>query len=61
MSLWQEGQYVEAPVSDRARLGIGTEVSGPAVLTQLDCTTLLLKGQVAQVHRLGSLIVTDSV
>ena len=61
VSLWQEGQYVEAPVYDRARLGIGTEVSGPAVLTQLDCTTLLLKGQVAQVHRLGSLIVTDSV
>lgn len=49
----------QAPVYDRARLGHGAVVEGPAVLTQLDATTLLLPGQVAEVHRFGSLIITD--
>jgi N-methylhydantoinase A len=57
--LWVGTEYVQAPVYDRARLGVGEVVEGPAVLTQLDCTTLLLSGQKAQVHRLASLIVTD--
>ena len=46
-------------VYDRARLGAGASIEGPAILTQLDATTLLLPGQVATVHRLGSLIVRD--
>jgi N-methylhydantoinase A len=50
---------VRAPVYDRTRLGAGDRVAGPAVLTQLDATTLLLPGQVAEVHRLGSLIVRE--
>lgn len=49
----------EAPVYDRARLGAGAVIHGPAVLTQLDTTTLLLPGQKAETHRLGSLIVTE--
>ena len=32
---------------------------GPAVLVQLDCTTLLLPRQVATVHDTGSLLVID--
>ncbi len=48
-----------APVYDRARLGAGDRIAGPAVLTQLDATTLLLPNQTAEVHRLGSLIVRE--
>jgi N-methylhydantoinase A len=50
---------VRAPVYDRARLGASDRLSGPAVITQLDATTLLLPGQAAEVHRLGSLIVRE--
>jgi N-methylhydantoinase A len=50
-----------AKVYDRARLGAGDRIDGPAILTQLDATTLLLPGQAAEVHRLGSLIVQDNV
>ncbi len=49
-----------ARVYDRTRLGSGDVISGPAVLTQLDATTLLLPGQVAEVHELGSLIVREA-
>jgi N-methylhydantoinase A len=51
---------LRAPVYDRTRLGAGDRISGPAVLTQLDATTLLLAGQTAEVHELGSLIVREA-
>jgi N-methylhydantoinase A len=50
---------LRARVYDRARFGMGDVVSGPAVLTQLDATTLLLPGQVATVHERGALIVKE--
>jgi N-methylhydantoinase A len=50
---------LRARVYDRARLGMGDVVSGPAVLTQLDATTLLLQGQTATVHERGALIVKE--
>jgi N-methylhydantoinase A len=49
----------EAAVYDRARLGAGNVIAGPAILTQLDATTLLLPDQIAEVHPLGALIVRD--
>jgi N-methylhydantoinase A len=51
---------LRARVYDRARLGSGDRIHGPAVLTQLDATTLLLPGQTAEVHELGSLIVKEA-
>ncbi|MGH8432476.1 MAG: hydantoinase/oxoprolinase family protein, partial [Solimonas sp.] len=50
---------VEAPLYDRARLGAGAVIEGPAVVTQLDATTLLLPGQTAEVHPSGCLIVRE--
>ena len=50
---------VMAPVYNRARLGVDAEVDGPAVLTQLDATTLLLPGQAGRMDRYGSLIVCE--
>jgi N-methylhydantoinase A len=52
---------VEAPVYDRARLGAGDVIAGPAILTQLDATMLLLPDQSAEVHPLGALIVRDEL
>jgi N-methylhydantoinase A len=54
-----EGE-TEAPVLDRARLGAGARLRGPAVITQLDATTLVLPGQVAEVHPCGALLVAES-
>ena len=49
----------DVPMYDRTRLGAGARIMGPAVVTQLDSTTLILEGQVAEVHKLGSLIVRE--
>ena len=50
---------VDAPIYDRAQLGAGAAIDGPAIVTQLDATTLLLPGQLGEVDRLGNLIVTE--
>jgi N-methylhydantoinase A len=50
---------VEAPVYDRARLGAGVILHGPAIVKQLDATTLLLPDQTAEMHPMGSLIVRE--
>jgi len=47
------------PVYARDRLGAGVVIQGPAILTQLDATTLLFPGQVAEVNRVGALIVQE--
>jgi N-methylhydantoinase A len=50
---------VEAPIYARDRLGAGTRIAGPAIITQLDATTLLLPRQTAEVHATGSLVVRE--
>ena len=50
---------IDTPIYDRTRLGAGATIAGPAILTQLDATTLLLPGQTAEVHPLGSLVVRE--
>ena len=51
------GTFVECPVYDRTRLGVDDDIKGPAIIEQLDSTTLLLPGQTARVHESGSIII----
>jgi N-methylhydantoinase A len=59
----QEVDFGEGPraaaIYARAGLGAGARVAGPAIVTQLDATTLLVPGQVAEVDRHGALIVRE--
>jgi N-methylhydantoinase A len=50
---------VEAPIYDRALLGAGARIDGPAILTQLDATTLVLSGQTAETDRYGNLAISE--
>ncbi|SHG41301.1 hydantoinase/oxoprolinase family protein [Geodermatophilus nigrescens] len=52
------GERVSASVYDRARLRAGDIVAGPAIVTEMDSTTLVLPGHVATVHASGSLLIT---
>jgi N-methylhydantoinase A len=52
--------WTATPLYDRARLGAGAVVRGPAVLDQLDSTTVLGPGQQATVDRFGNLVVVQS-
>ena len=45
------------PVFDRERLAPGHAIAGPAVVEQMDATTLLLPGQTARVDPYLNLII----
>ena len=53
------GGEVDCPVYVRERLDIGLRVEGPAILEQLDSTTVIGPGQVARVDEWKNLIVME--
>ena len=55
------GSVAETPIYDRGKLGRGATLTGPAILTQLDTTTLIAPGWTACVHSSGALIMTKDV
>ncbi len=55
--IWVGGGHVDAGVYDRTALLAGNVVAGPAVITEMDSTTLVLPGHAATVHPSGSLLI----
>jgi N-methylhydantoinase A len=53
-----EGGTMDCPIVDRNQLGADAVIEGPAILTQLDSTTLVLPGQTGRVDRYGNLLLT---
>lgn len=52
-----DGATVEANIYDRATLRAGDVITGPAIVTEMDSTTLVLPGHAATVHATGSLLI----
>ena len=56
-TVFVDGAHVEASVYDRAGLRAGDVVPGPAVVAEMDSTTLVLPGHSATTHPSGSLLI----
>jgi N-methylhydantoinase A len=56
--VWQaeERGFVTCPVYDRARLEAGNRIAGPAIVEQMDATTVVLPGMSARVDAYANLI-----
>jgi N-methylhydantoinase A len=54
-----DGTEFDCPVYEREQLDVGSTFAGPAILEQLDCTTVVRPGQTARVDEWKSLIVTQ--
>ncbi len=54
-----DGKEIDCPVYQRERLDMGLSLTGPAILDQFDCTTVLYPGQAARVDEWKNLIVTQ--
>jgi N-methylhydantoinase A len=52
--------WVDTPIYDRARLGAGDVVEGPAVLEEFSSTVPIHPGFTARVDRFGNLVITRS-
>lgn len=57
--LFDDSGRVETDIYDRADLAVSQIVSGPAIIDQLDTTTVLPPGFEAEVHETGTLIITQ--
>ncbi len=55
-----DGETIDCPVFQREKLDVGLTFAGPAVLDQLDCTTVICPGQIARVDEWKNLIVTEA-
>jgi N-methylhydantoinase A len=58
--IWHDGEEHEATVYDRTRLRAGDRVAGPAIVTEMDSTTLILPDHVGEVDRFGNLLITPA-
>jgi N-methylhydantoinase A len=52
------GGLMQTPLVDRAKLGAGTVFTGPAILSQLDTTSVVPPGWSGRVHQSGAIILT---
>ena len=53
---YYEREWHDAVIHDRRKLGAGTVVEGPAIVVEMDSTTLLLPGHAATVDTVGNLL-----
>ena len=57
---YYEQEWHDAVIYDRDKLGVGTVVPGPAIIVEMDSTTLILPGHAATVDKVGNLLVNPA-
>ncbi|ORI27075.1 hydantoinase/oxoprolinase family protein [Rhodococcus sp. 1168] len=55
--VWMDGKFCSAGIYDRSKLLAGNIVTGPAVIKEMDSTTLVLSGHAATVHSSACLLI----
>jgi N-methylhydantoinase A len=55
-----EQDWYDAVIYDREKLGVGTVVPGPAIVVEMDSTTLILPGHAATVDKIGNLLINPA-
>jgi N-methylhydantoinase A len=58
--LWMEGREQEAVIYDRAKLRAGDQIPGPAIVTEMDSTTLIETNHVATVDAVGNILINPA-
>ncbi len=53
----ESGRFVACPVYDRERLAAGHRIEGPAIIEQMDSTTLVLAGQTATIDAYANILI----
>jgi N-methylhydantoinase A len=55
--VYVQGAFADAPIYDRRKLRAGDVIAGPAIVVEMDSTTLVLPGHSATTHPSGSLLI----
>lgn len=59
-TLWMDRREQAAVIYDRARLRYGDTIPGPAIVTEMDSTTLIESGCVAIVDKVGNILINPA-
>ena len=57
---YYETEWHDAVIYDRSQLGVGTVIPGPAIIVEMDSTTLILPGHAATVDKVGNLLINPA-
>lgn len=60
-SIYVDGADWKAIIYDRSKLKSGNRLLGPAVITQMDTTTLILPGHTGEVDTVGNILIRPNV
>ena len=60
-TLFVDGKDHPAKIYDRAKLLAGNRISGPAIVSQMDTTTLILPGHTGEVDAVGNILIRPNV
>jgi N-methylhydantoinase A len=55
-----QGEWLPTKIYDRVKLGAGSRIQGPAIVTEFDSTTVVLSGYEAEVDRYLNLIINPA-
>ena len=55
--IFMDGKDVTAKIYDRDKLQAGNKFAGPAIVTEMDATSLVLNGHDAEVDAFGNLLI----
>ena len=55
--IYHDGQHHEAKIYERTKLLAGNRIVGPAIVTQMDATTLILPGHAGVVDAVGTILI----
>ncbi|WP_340588941.1 hydantoinase/oxoprolinase family protein [Erythrobacter alti] len=59
-SLWMDGEEHAAVIYDRSKLRQGDTIPGPAIITEMDSTTLVETGCVAKIDAVGNILINPA-
>jgi N-methylhydantoinase A len=58
--LWMDGREQDAVIYDRAKLRAGDRIPGPAIVIEMDSTTLIETNHVATVDAVGNILINPA-
>jgi N-methylhydantoinase A len=60
-TIFVEGAEHPANIYDRSKLAAGNRIPGPAIVAQMDTTTLILPGHTGEVDAVGNILIRPNV
>jgi N-methylhydantoinase A len=56
--IFTEGQWWDASIYERSKIGQGAVIKGPAIVTEMDSTTMILPDHIGRVDSFGNILIT---